>query len=89
MRLKTAGGQWHADLLAFIADAKEHGNHTAIASLMRMRGQALGVLKDRVVLSAERTMTDADLVTQLAGDDEAKAATLKSVLGSGTFKKAA
>ena len=53
---RDSEGQWHADLLAFIADAKEHGNHTAIASYMRMRGQALGVLKDRLVI-APRFMT--------------------------------
>ena len=56
---------------------------------MRMRGQALGVLKDRVIISTEQTMPDEDLVKALAGDDEKKAVMLRSVIGSGTFAKAA
>ncbi len=86
---RDSEGLWHADLQRLIEAAETSGNHTAIASYMRMRGQALGVLKDRVIISTEQTMTDDDLVKQLAGDDERKAATLRSVLGSGTFAKAA
>ncbi len=78
-------GRWHTDLAAMIASALERCNDTALASFMRLRGQALGILKDRVIVAAEHTMTDADLVATLAGDDKAKAATLKAVLGTATF----
>ncbi len=84
-----SAGRWVADVLEDIAIARARNNLTAVASSRRMLGQALGVLKDHVVLSAEQSMSDDDLVKQLAGDDERKAATLRSVMGSGTFSKAA
>ena len=84
-----SAGRWQADLLRFIEKADAEGNLTAAAQFMRMAGQALGVLKDRVIIATEQTMTDDDLVKQLAGDDENKAGILRSVIGSGTFAKAA
>ncbi len=78
-------GRWVADVLEDIAIARARNNLTAVASSRRMLGQALGVLKDHVVLSAEQTTSDADLVKQLAGDDEQKAATLTAVLGKASF----
>ncbi len=80
-----SAGQWQADLLRFIEQAEKDRNWTAAASFMRMAGQALGVLKDRVVLSAEQTMSDADLVKHLAGDDPYKAKVLRECLGRPTF----
>ena len=78
-------GRWQADLLRFIEKADAEGNLTVAAQFMRLAGQALGILKDRVIVAAEQTMTDADLVSTLAGDDEAKAATLRAVIGAASF----
>ena len=78
-------GEWIRDLLAMIVDARARKNDTACASLMRLAGQALGILKDRVVVSAESVMPDADLIAQVAGGDKRKAAVLAEVIGSDTF----
>ncbi|MCH7887950.1 MAG: hypothetical protein IIA00_01585 [Proteobacteria bacterium] len=78
-------GLWHSDLADMITSAKARENDTALASFMRLRGQALGILKDRVVISAEQVMPDADLIKQLAGGDKQKAAMLQSILGRRTF----
>ncbi len=78
-------GRWVADVLQDIEQAKVKQNWTAVASSRRMLGQALGVLKDHVVLSAEQTMSDADLVKHLAGDDPYKAKVLRECLGRPTF----
>ena len=82
-------GLWHSDLADMIRSAQARKNDTALASFMRLRGQALGILKDRVVLSAEHVLPDADLVKQIAGDDKGKAAVLLEVLGADTFGEAA
>lgn len=82
-----SAGRWQADLLRFIEKAEAENNLTAAAQFMRMAGQALGVLKDRVVLSAESVMPDADLIKQIAGDDTHKAAMLQAVIGRPTFGK--
>ena len=82
---RDSEGRWHADLLVLIDTSVLAVNLTAAAQFMRMRGQALGVLKDRVIVATEHTMTDAELVATLAGDDKAKAATLHAVIGTATF----
>ena len=68
-----SAGRWVADVLQDIEQAKAKQNWTAVASFRRMLGQALGVLKDRVIVATEQTMTNAELVATLAGDDENKA----------------
>ena len=78
-------GEWIRDLLAMIVDARARKNDTACASLMRLAGQALGILKDRVVVSAESVMPDADLIKQIVGDDKQKAAVLQAIIGRGSF----
>jgi len=78
-------GRWVTDVLADVERAIKRGNETAVASYRRMLGQALGVLKDRIVLSAEQSMSDADLLKALAGDDKGKIVVLQDVLGRATF----
>ncbi len=78
-------GEWIRDVLADIERAIAKGNETAVVSARRLLGQALGILKDRVVVSAESVMPDADLIKQVAGDDKQKAAILQSILGRPTF----
>ncbi len=80
-----SAGQWVADVLSDVERAIERGNETAVASARRMLGQALGILKDRVIVATEQSMTDAELVATLAGDDKAKAATLHAVIGTASF----
>ena len=80
-----SAGQWQADLLDDLEQARADRNWTAVAAFRRMAGQALGVLKDRVVLSAEQSMADADLVAQLAGGDKGKLVVLAEVLGKRSF----
>ncbi len=84
-----SAGRWVADVLEDIAIARARNNLTAVASSRRMLGQALGVLKDRVVLSAEQSIPDADLIKALAGDDKQKAAVLHEVIGTLTFGEGA
>ena len=78
-------GQWQADLLDDLEQARADRNWTAVAAFRRMAGQALGVLKDRVIISTEQTMPDEDLVKALAGDDENKAEILRAIIGRPTF----
>ena len=78
-------GQWVADVLADVERAIARGNETAVNASRRMLGQALGMLKDRVIIAAEQTVSDADLVGTLAGGDKQKAATLHAVIGTASF----
>ena len=81
--------RWALDVLADVERAIERGNETAVNASRRMLAQSLGMLKDRVIVSGEHAMSDAELVTALSGTDKAKAATLSVVMGDGTFRKAA
>ena len=74
-------GSWWADLAGFIKKASAAANWTAVAALMRLRGQGLGVLAETVVLRQEDSLSDAELVKRLAGRDPGKTATLLGVLG--------
>ncbi len=78
-------GQWQADLLDDLEQARADRNWTAVAAFRRMAGQALGVLKDRVIIAHEQTMPDEDLVKALAGDDPHKAEVLRAIIGRPSF----
>ncbi len=75
-------GQAFDDLLRLLAKAEADGNLTAAANLMRQRLQAHGILRDRVAFTLEEKTSDADLLERLAGDDPAKLAVLKKMLGA-------
>ena len=49
---------------------------------MRQRLQAHGILRDRVVLTAESQLTDAQLVERLAGEDPVRLAAARQLLGA-------
>ncbi len=70
------------DLLQLITKCVEEGNLTAAANLMRQRLQVHGALRDRLLITPEERASDADLIERLAGDDPAKAAALRQVLGA-------
>ncbi len=69
-------------MLRLLAKAETEGNLTAAANLMRQRLQAHGILRDRVAFTLEEQTSDTDLLKHLAGDDPAKLAALKAVLGA-------
>ena len=48
----------------------------------RLLGQALGVLKDNVNVTVEQKADDHYLLASLAGDDPAKLAALREMLGA-------
>ena len=75
-------GQAVDDLLQLITKCVEEGNLTAAANLMRQRLQVHGALRDRLLITPEERASDADLIERLAGDDPAKAAVLRQVLGA-------
>lgn len=79
-------GQYWADLKSYIKAAASEANWTAVAALMRLRGQVIGALVETIAVRAEQSMTDETLVKQLSKGDQAKAATLIALLGG---KKAA
>ena len=78
--LQTAG-DWMQDLLDGIAKAKAAANWTAFAALKRLSGQALGTIRDTVLVREEQSMSDETLVRQLAKADPQAAATLQRLLG--------
>ena len=73
--------QYHADLMRQIALAMGENNLTAVAALMRLRGQTIGVLQDKTIVTDERALPDTALVERLAKGDARKAAMLKAILG--------
>ena len=75
-------GQAFDDLLRLLAKAETDGNLTAAANFMRQRLQAHGILRDRVAFTLEEQTSDADLIERLAGDDPAKLAALRVILGA-------
>ncbi len=75
-------GQAFDDLLRLLVKAEDEGNLTAAANLMRQRLQAHGILRDRVAFTLEEQTSDADLIERLAGDDPAKIAALRVILGT-------
>ena len=79
-----SAGQWITDALAAQQEAKTDRNWTGYAALHRQRGQALGVLHDRLQIQGELHITDTDLIARLSGGDLSKASVLAEMLGSAT-----
>ena len=79
-------GEVYKDLCTAILKAEQAGNWTAYASLMRLRMQHMGMLKDHLVMS-DLSVSDETLLQKLAGDDKALRAQLERLLGSETFEK--
>ncbi len=66
--------------------AREEKNLTAVAALDRVLCQTLGMMRDTLVLSAEKSETDDELVARLSGGDEHKAKMLRTIIGKDTFE---
>ena len=76
-------GEAFDHLLRLIQKAETDGNLNAAAQLMRQRLQTHGMLRDTVVLTSESQLTDEQLIEKLAGDDPAKLAAARMLLGAG------
>lgn len=72
-------------LLESYRDAKTAKQHGPAVRAIELLGKRLGMFRDRVIVATEQTMSDADLVAVLAGDDPHKAEVLRAVLGRPTF----
>ena len=75
--------QYHGDLMRQIAVAMGNNNLTAVAALMRLRGQTIGALQERTIVTDARALSDAALVAHLAKGDTHKAAVLTGILADG------
>ena len=65
--------------------AREEKNLTAVAALDRVLCQTLGMMRDTLVLSAEKSETDDELVARLSGGDAHKATMLRAIIGRDSF----
>jgi hypothetical protein len=75
-------GKAFDSLLRLLEKAIADGNYNAAAQLMRQRLQAHGMLRDRLVLSAENLLTDEQLIERLSGGDPEKLAAARLLLGA-------
>jgi hypothetical protein len=62
-------GEAFDHLLRLLEKAEKDGNYNAAAQLMRQRLQTHGLLRDRIVLSAESQLSDEQLLERLSGGD--------------------
>ena len=65
--------------------AKADGNHTAVAANNRTLATILGMTTNTLVLAAEKSETDDELVARLAGGDAHKATMLRAIIGKDSF----
>ena len=78
-------GQAFETLLEDMQSARDAGNLTALASYTRTKFGALGMMKDHLVVSPEKSMTDEELIASLAQGDPHKAAMLRAIIGRDSF----
>ena len=82
--LDSVGEAWD-HLLKLIDKAEDEGNMTAVAALMRQRLTGLGAMKHDITITHRDMLSDGQIIKRLAGDDERKAAVLRSIVGSDSF----
>ncbi len=75
-------GQAFDHLLRLLEKAERDGNYNACAQLMRQRLRAHGMLRDRIVLSAESQLSDEQLIDRLSGGDPERLAAARVLLGA-------
>ncbi len=80
-----AVGQAYQQLLEDMQTAREKGNDTALASYTKTKFQAQGMMRDHLVVSAEKSESDDELVARLSGGDPHKATMLRSIIGKDSF----
>ena len=65
--------------------AKADGNHTAIAAFDRTLATILGMTNSTVLVAAEKSETDEQLIARLSAGDEHKATLLRALIGRDSF----
>ncbi len=80
-----AVGQAYARLLEDMQTAREKGNDTALASYTRCKFQAQGMMRDHLVVSAEKSESDEQLIQRLSGGDPVLEKHLRAIIGRDSF----
>ncbi len=62
-------------------DARQAGAHASVAAFARMRGNWQGIERQGIVFAAESLLSDEELIDRLAGEDPARIAAAKTLLG--------
>ncbi len=78
-------GEHTAHILEDRLAAKADSNHTAVAAFDRTLATVLGMTNSTVLVAAEKSETDEQLIARLAQGDEKRAAMLRSIIGKDTF----
>ncbi len=79
-------GQAYEQLLEDMQTAREQGNATALSSFTKCKFSALGLSRsEHVLVSPEKSETDAQLIARLAQGDEKRATLLRALIGKDSF----
>ncbi len=78
-------GEHTAHILEDRLAAKADSNHTAVAAFDRTLATVLGMTSNTLVLAAEKSETDEQLIARLAQGDEKRAALLRELIGRDSF----
>ena len=63
--------------------AREAGAHASVVAANRLRGNWQGIERQSFVFAAESLLSDRELIDRLAGEDPARIAAAKTLLGAG------
>ncbi len=77
-----SAGESYAKMLEDMEAARADQNHNAVMGYTRIKMQAHGMLRDNVSMTMESSLSDEDLIQRMAGDDPAKLAVLRTMLGA-------
>ncbi len=75
-------GESYAKMLEDMEAARTDGNHNAVMGYTRIKMQAHGMLRDNVSMTMESSLSDEDLIQRMVGDNPAKIAAVRVILGA-------
>ena len=78
-------GQAYRQLLEDMQAARDKGNDTALASYTKTKFQAQGIMRETVLVGAEKSETDDELIARLSGGDAHRATMLRAIIGKDSF----
>ncbi len=78
-------GEHTAHILEDRLAAKADSNHTAVAAFDRTLATILGMTNSTVLVAAEKSETDEQLIARLAQGDEKRATLLRALIGRDSF----
>ena len=78
-------GQAYRQLLEDMQTARDKGNDTALASYTKTKFQAQGIMRETVLVGAEKSESDDELIARLSGGDPHKATMLRAIIGKDSF----